>query len=109
MKTDPSIEKIAAAWPTLPTPLRRAMLVIVDAAEPSREWLTTTEAAKLLVSDSCDSILLTSAKSQVSQAAKHRKFQSEGDFSRRRIEPTSFDAWRLQRRDRQLDRSEAGQ
>lgn len=101
MKPDPALAAITAAWPTLPTALRRAVLAIIQTAEPTREWHTVSEAARLLQTD-IDGLEFHSAAARVSLAAKRGKFLAEGVTSRRRIEPNSFAAWRLAQRERQL-------
>ncbi|HNQ22957.1 MAG TPA: hypothetical protein PKK06_07680 [Phycisphaerae bacterium] len=68
-----------------------------------RTWLTTTEAAKLHLSD-IDNLTLRAALVRVSRAATAGKFIVEGRGHKRRIEPTSFDAWRLAERERNLNR-----
>ncbi len=72
---------------------------------PAREetWLTVKDCALLLMKD-LPHIELEHAKARVSKAANAGKFTTNGKKrDARRIERTSFDAWRLQQRDRDLD------
>lgn len=98
---DPALATVIASWPTLPDAMRRGILAMVQAVEPSRQWLTVSEAARLLQTD-IDGLEFHSAAARVSLAANRGKFTAEGVTSRRRIEPNSFDAWRLAQRERQL-------
>jgi len=66
-------------------------------------WLTVTEAARLLEKD-LPWLDLKKARSRVSVAAGRGEFQTNGESRKqRRIEPHSFDSWRLKQRDRDLD------
>ena len=47
---------------------------------------------------------LAKARSRVSTAAGKGEFEFVGVRRSRRIEPKSFDSWRLKQRDRDLDR-----
>lgn len=60
-------------------------------------WMTVTAAAKLLQDDL--GYDLKRARSLVSKYAGHCAFKCIGTHSSRRIEPLSFDAWRLGMRD----------
>ena len=65
-------------------------------------WLTVTEAAELLAHD-LPGLNIRKARSRISTAAGRKEFKFTGDRKDRRIEPTSFDAWRLRQRDRDLN------
>jgi len=69
-------------------------------------WLTVTEAARLLRRD-IPGLILDNAKARVSGAATDGKFRTNGkNREKRRIDPVSFDSWRLKQRDRDLDRED---
>lgn len=70
-------------------------------------WLTVTEAAMLLAKDlNIDPHL---ARARVSWASRKEKFVTNGETrAKKRIEPNSFDAWRLRARDRDLDAEDEG-
>lgn len=72
------------------------------------EWLTVTDAAKLLMKD-LPWLTLEKAKSRVSRAGgKDSKFTTNGiKGGKRRIEPKSFDSWRLKQRDMGLEKEDA--
>lgn len=72
------------------------------------EWLTVTDAAKLLMKD-LPWLTLEKAKSRVSRAGgKDSKFTTNGvKGGKRRIEPKSFDSWRLKQRDKGLEKEDA--
>ncbi len=66
-------------------------------------WLTVTAAADLLRRD-LPALNARQASARVSKAATSAKFVTNGKSGMaRRIEPVSFDAWRLKQRDRDLD------
>lgn len=66
-------------------------------------WLTVTECARL-IADDLPSLTLTQAKARVSRAAGSGRLVTNGKTrGARRIERTSFDAWRLEQRDRDMD------
>jgi CheY-like chemotaxis protein len=65
------------------------------------ECLTVTSAAKLLMEDFPD-LDLPKARSRISTAAGRRAFRFNGSRKDRRIDPVSFDAWRLKQRNRDL-------
>lgn len=72
---------------------------------PVREavWLTVKECALLLMKDR-PHVELKQAMARISKAANAGKFTTNGQKrDARRVERTSFDAWRLQQRDRDLD------
>lgn len=71
-------------------------------SDPAQPWLTVTEAARLHMTD-VDGMTLEVAKAKVSRACRTDRFACEGEGSRRRIEPRTFDAWRLSERERNLD------
>jgi CheY-like chemotaxis protein len=79
------------------------------AAQPARDaksgWHTATAAAKLLMQDIPD-LDLAKARSRISTAAGKTEFVSSGTRRSRRIEPTSFGAWRLNQRNRDLERED---
>lgn len=79
-----------------------------ETSEPhSRDgWLSVSEAAALLISDNT-AANYAAAKTSVSMGARRGHFAWEGEGVDRRIDPTSFDAWRLARRDRANDREDA--
>jgi hypothetical protein len=69
-------------------------------------WLTVTEAAQLLAKD-LPWLDTRKARARVSTAANRKEFRTNGKSRReRRIEPHSFDSWRLRQRDRDLDDSD---
>lgn len=74
----------------------------MTAGDGKRPWLTVTDAATLLQHD-LPGLTLRKARSRVSTAASRGEFQAEGCRRARRIEPVSFDAWRLKQRDGDLD------
>lgn len=77
---------------------------------PLREddWLTVTDCARMLMKD-LPHIELDRAKARVSRAANAGKFTTNGKKrDARRIDRTSFDAWRLEQRDRDLDEEDRG-
>ena len=49
---------------------------------------------------------LAKARSRISTAAGRKEFQHKGSRRDRRIEPHSFNSWRLKQRDRDLDRED---
>jgi hypothetical protein len=65
-------------------------------------WLTVTQAARLLTRD-VPGLDMAKARSRISTAAGREEFEFDGDRKNRRIEPVSFNAWRLKQRDRDLD------
>jgi hypothetical protein len=73
-----------------------------DGTEDAGKWLTVTEAAALLVKD-LPALDIRKARSRISTAAGRGEFKCAGTRKDRRIEPVSFDAWRLKQRDRDLD------
>ena len=73
-----------------------------EAGDGKAGWLTATEAARLLMRDT-PGLGLAKARSRVSTAAGKGRFESVGIRRSRRIEPKSFDSWRLKQRDRGLD------
>jgi len=71
------------------------------------EWLTLTQCAQLLMQD-LPYVDLDLARARVSRAANDGKFVTNGKRrDARRIERTSFDAWRLEQRDRELDAADS--
>jgi hypothetical protein len=73
---------------------------------PAREgWLTVTQAARQHLED-IPGMTLAQATAKISRACDTHKILSGGHGRDRRIEPTSFDAWRLAQRDRELDRAD---
>jgi hypothetical protein len=74
-------------------------------ADGKSGWHTATAAAKLLMRDIPD-LNLAKARSRISTAAGKGEFKSYGTRRDRRIEPTSFDAWRLKQRDRDLEQED---
>lgn len=70
---------------------------------PVEQWLSVTQCAELLCKD-FPHLQLDHAKARVSKAAGSKKFVTNGKRGpARRIEAVSFNAWRLQQRDRDLD------
>ncbi len=83
----------------------RAMVLILkgQVSDDQSTWLPVTRAAELLMKDVL-SLSLAAAKTRVSRAANKQNFRSNGrKGTARRIEPTSFDAWRLKQRNKSLD------
>lgn len=84
-----------------------ALLALVEktrrADKPAGPCLTVTHAAELLMKD-VPSLDLHNAKARVSKAASTGRLKTNGEKgTARRIDPVSFDAWRLKQRDRDLD------
>ena len=70
---------------------------------PEEQWLTVTGCARLLMRD-LPHLTLKRAQARVSKAANTGHFATNGRCGQdRRIERSSFDAWRLAQRDRDLD------
>ena len=70
---------------------------------PEQRWLTVSQCAQLLMKDLLG-ISLERARAKVSWAASAGRFVTNGLKGRgRRIDRVSFDAWRLEQRDRSLD------
>jgi len=66
-------------------------------------WLTVTEAAELLMRD-LPGLNLDAARARVSVAASRGAFRTNNlKREQRRVEATSFSAWRLTQRDKDLD------
>ena len=65
-------------------------------------WLTVGEAATKHMQD-VDGLSLETARVRISRAATKGRFKAEGVGKERRIDPISFDAWRLEQRERSLD------
>lgn len=73
---------------------------------PQEHWLTVSECADLLVND-VSGLDLKKAMARVSWAAGKDKFRTNGKKGgNRRIERVSFDAWRLEQRERDLDNAD---
>ena len=72
------------------------------------EWLTVTDAAKLLMQD-LPWLTLERARARVSRAGgKDSKFTTNGiKGGKHRIEPNSFDSWRLKQRDLDLAKDDS--
>lgn len=74
-----------------------------EARSGNASWLTVTAAAALLRRDFPE-LTARQASARVSKAASTGKFITNGKRgTARRIDVVSFDAWRLQQRDRDLD------
>ncbi len=81
-------------------------LTISPFATETSAGLRVTAAANLLVKDLPD-LTLKNATARVSKAANDGRVKSNGKKrDERRIDPVSFDAWRLQQRDRQMDKED---
>jgi hypothetical protein len=65
-------------------------------------WLTVSEAATQHLDD-VDGMSLEAARVRVSRGATSKKFVSSGDGKARRIDPTTFAAWRLNQREKSLN------
>lgn len=66
------------------------------------EWLRVTEAGKLLLAD-VSGIGLPQAKARVTKAANKGNIRTNGKTHHaRRIDPVSYDAWRLEQRNKEL-------
>lgn len=74
-------------------------------SEPPQPWLTVTAAAKLHLDD-VDGITLAVAQAKVSRACREGTIVSTGEGTLRRIDPTSFAAWRLRERERNLSQAD---
>ena len=71
------------------------------------EWLTVTDAAKLLMK-SLPWLELKLANARVSRAAGDGKFTTNGQQrSKRRIEPHTFNTWLLEQREKDLAEADA--
>lgn len=70
---------------------------------PESRWLTTSEAARAHIAD-VDGLTIEAARMAVKRAADAGDFESEGRGRDRRIDPVSFGAWRLRRRELNLAR-----
>jgi hypothetical protein len=76
-----------------------------DASAP--EWLTVTEAARLLIKD-LPGLALEQARARVSVSASRGSFRTNGQLrEKRRIDRDSFATWRLAQRDKDLDAEDA--
>ena len=76
-----------------------------EGAHDVGKWLTVTDAARLLMHD-VPSLDLAKARSRISTAAGRKEFNFAGAREDRRIEPHSFDSWRIKQRDRDLDQED---
>lgn len=84
------------------TPLVK-MLRSLRPPAPEDRWLTVTQAAQLAMKD-FPHLDLRAAKVRVSRAATAGELPTNGKAGHaRRIERVSFDAWRLEQRERDLD------
>mgnify|MGYP007040049610 CR=1 FL=1 len=97
-------------WDAERSVLDASMLVrAVQAACPAisnERWITVTEGARLLTND-LPYLDMKKAAARISKAAGAGKFMTNGKArDARRIDRTSFDAWRLEQRDRDLDAEE---
>lgn len=109
----------AARWLTLADHMRwdaerrlldaSSLVREVEAALPAireERWITVTEGAQLLMND-LPYLDTKKAAARISKAAGAGKFVTNGKTrDARRIDRTSFDAWRLEQRDRDLDADE---
>lgn len=87
----PDVTAIAAALQSIRPPT------------PVEQWFTVTQCAERLLAD-VSGIDKKQAAARVSFAAGRNKFHTNGkNGPARRIERTSFDAWRLQQRERDLN------
>ena len=72
----------------------------------AEQWITVSQGAQLLVND-LPYLDVKKAAARISKAANTGKFMTNGKArEERRIERISFDAWRLEQRDRALDAEE---
>lgn len=84
-----------------------ALIRPLKAAGVDVGWMTVTEAAEALLDD-VSGIDLEQARARVSRAASDGKFRTNGQArAARRIERSSFDAWRMQQRERDLAEADA--
>ena len=87
------------------SPLVSAVQSIYPTLKEER-WITVTQGAQLLVND-LPYLDLKKSAARISKAASSGKFKTNGKTrDARRIERVSFDAWRLEQRDRDLDAEE---
>jgi hypothetical protein len=85
------------------TPWRARSSVLAAWGAPSKPWLTVTEAGELVRED-FPAITRENANARVSLGANRGQFRTNGQKGvARRIEPVSFNAWRLAKRDKDLD------
>lgn len=98
-------EFIAKPFPDRGRTLASIVRKVLEGEERSSDstWLTVTAAAGLLRRD-FPGLTARQASARVSKAAGAGKFITNGKKgTARRIDAVSFDAWRLQQRDRDLD------
>lgn len=75
----------------------------LKSGEPQVKWITVTEAATSLLEE-VSGISLKKARARVSRAAGKHRFRTNGKRGlKRRIDLDSFNTWRLEQRDMQLD------
>ena len=83
-----------------------ALVKAVESTCPAiraEQWITVTQGAQLLVND-LPYLDVKKAAARISKAANAGKFMTNGKTrDARRLERVSFDAWRLEQRDRVLD------
>lgn len=85
--------------------IRRLKIELVfprDAASTGRPWLTIGKAIEIHRMD-MGGIPFTSAQARVRRACASGRIRAVGSGRDRRVDPDSFDAWRLARRDADLD------
>ena len=95
----------------IPEPAYRQLVATADGmltihipvGKDTVEWLTVTEAAKAHLDD-VDGLTLPIAKARISRACDSGQIVHVGRGTKRRIEPTSFAAWRLKEREKNLNR-----
>lgn len=98
-------QRAAEALAAPATPSAPATPTVAATTREAPEPLTVTAAAQLLMRD-IPGLNLDRARARVSKAAGRDEFEHTGTFRARRIDPVSFDLWRLRQRDRDLDREE---
>ena len=93
----------ATVWAMRARGLSSITLTVSLDGAPPRPWLTVSEAARLHCDD-VDGMTIPRAKVRISRACSRGEVVATGEGVARRIEPTSFDAWRLKEREKDLDR-----
>lgn len=71
----------------------------------SPEWITCGEAARLHLND-CDGLELEAARRRIDRAIAAGKIRARGEGLKKRIDPVTLNAWRLEQRERELARDE---
>lgn len=92
-----------AAWQAAGLERVPIRLVVPPQKTDSAPWLRLCEAAKLHLDD-VDGISYDTARIAIRRATLNGQIKATGCSQRLRIEPTSFAAWRLKRREENLNK-----